>query len=93
MRAEGPQNWLVTQKPRIDLDGILSKNLSKGWVSRAREFAKSVIEICSKMHEPKTYNEAINNAIYGNRWQEAIDKELWNLDSHQIWTYTPLPIE
>lgn len=40
------------------------------------EFAKSVTEISSKMQEPKTYNKAINNLIYGNKWREVIDKEL-----------------
>ena len=56
-----------------------------------RELAKSVTETNSKVHEPKTYDEAFNNPINGNRWREAINKELWNLDTHQTWYYTPLP--
>lgn len=47
-------------------------------------------ETSSKVHKPKTYNEAITNLIKGNRWQKAIDKELWNLNIHQIWYYTLL---
>ena len=43
------------------------------------------------MREPKTYNEAVNDPIHGNRWREAVDEELWNLDAHQTWCYTPLP--
>ena len=71
-------------KPRIDLGGTSDKNpLEDGLVRPARKFAKSVTETSSKVQEPKTYNEAINDPIYGNRWREAIDEELWNLDAHQ----------
>lgn len=41
-----------------------------------REFAKSVIETSSKVREPKTYDEVVNNPIHGNRWREAINEEL-----------------
>ena len=47
------------------------------------KFAKSVTEINSKIQEPKTYDEPINNPIYENRWRKAIDEKLWNLNSHQ----------
>ena len=50
-------------------------------------------ETSSKVREPKTYDEAINDPIYGNKWIEAINEELWNLDSYQTWTYTFLPAE
>ena len=48
-------------------------------------------ETSSKVREPKTYDEAINDPIHGNRWREAIDEELGNLDIHQTWCYTTLP--
>lgn len=32
-----------------------------------RKLAISLIEINSKIHKPKTYNEAIDNPIYGNK--------------------------
>lgn len=41
-----------------------------------QEFAKSVTKTSSKVREPKTYNEAINNAFHENMWQEDIDEEL-----------------
>lgn len=40
------------------------------------KFAKSVTKISSKIHKPKTYNEAINNLIHDNRRYEAINDEL-----------------
>ena len=55
-----------------------------------QELAKSITKTSSKMREFKTYDEIINNQINKNRWQEAIDEELWNLDSYQIWNYTTL---
>lgn len=54
--------------PRIDLGGISGKNpLEDELVRSAYEFAKSVTKTSSKIREPKTYNEAINDPIYGNR--------------------------
>lgn len=71
-------------KPRTDLGGTSGKNpLGDGLVRPAREFAKSVTETSSQVQEPKTYDEAINDPIHGNRWCEAVDEELWNLDAHQ----------
>ena len=63
-------------KPRTDLGGISGKNpLGDGLVRLAYEFAKSVTEISSKVREPKTYDEAINDPIHENRGREAIDEE------------------
>ena len=70
-------------KPSTDLGGTSGKNSAEGLVRPARELAKSMTETSSKVREPKTYDEAINNPVHGNRWREAIDEELWNLDSHQ----------
>ena len=79
-------------KPRTDLGEISGKNLlGDGLVRYAYKFAKSVTETSSKVREPKTYDKAINDLIHGNRWREAVDEELWNLDTHQTWCYTPLP--
>ena len=90
MRTEGSHDPPV-QKLRTDRGGISGKNPSDGLVRPARKLAKSVTETNSKVREPKTYNEAINNPIHGNRWREAINEELWSLDSHQTWFYPPLP--
>lgn len=55
-------------KPRIDLGGILGKNLlRKQLVKPIYKFAKSVTKTSSKVWEPKTYNEAINDFIHNNR--------------------------
>lgn len=34
----------------------------------ARKFAKSLTKTSSKVYKPKTYNEAIDDLIYRNRW-------------------------
>ena len=81
MRIHHPRN----PKPKTDLGGISGKTpLGDRLVRPAYKFAKWVTETSSKVHEPKTYNEAINDPIHGNRWREAVDEELWNLDTHQI---------
>ena len=71
-------------KPRTNLGGISGKNsLGDGLVRLVYKFAKSVTETSSKVPEPKTYDEAINDPIHGNRWHEAADEELWNLNTYQ----------
>ena len=68
MRTEDPQDRLVTQRPKIDLDGTTGKNSSDRLVRPAHlGFAKSVTETNSKVQELKTYVKAINNPVYGNR--------------------------
>ena len=79
MRIHPPHN----PKPRTDLGGTSGKNPIDELVRPVRELAKSVTETSSKVREPKTYDEAINNSVHGNRWREAINEKLWNLDSHQ----------
>lgn len=72
--------------PKRDLSRISGKNplVEDRLVSLAYyKVAKSTTETSSKVREPKTYNEAINNRIHSNRWCRTIDKELWNLDTHQ----------
>ena len=55
------------------------------------ETAMSITECSSKIREPTSYNEAINDAIHGRKWKEAIEEELQNLENHQIWEYDELP--
>lgn len=47
-----------------------------------QEVAISLTETNSKIHEPKSYNKAIDDLIYGRRWKEVIEEELQNLESH-----------
>lgn len=54
-------------KPRTNLDGTTGKNFANGLVKPVQELAKSVTETSSKMQEPKTYDEAINNTIHRNK--------------------------
>lgn len=69
--------------PRIDLGVISGENsLGDGLVRLAYKFAKSVTETSSKVCESKTYDEAINDPIHEKKWHKAVDKELWNLDTH-----------
>ena len=56
-----------------------------------QEVAMSLTETNSKIHEPKSYDEAINDSIHGRRWREAIEEELQNLENHQTWEYDELP--
>ena len=87
----GPRNQLA-QKPRTDQGRTSGENPpAERLVKLAQEFAKSVSKTSSKVQEPKTYDEAINDPIHGYRWREAIDEELWNLDTYQTWCYTLLP--
>lgn len=68
---------LRNSKPRIDLNGTLGKNLlGNGLVRLVYKFVKSVTKTNNKMRELKTYDEAINNPIHGNRWCKGIDKKL-----------------
>ena len=76
IRAEGAHNPSQARRPRTDPDGTSGKNPLDGLVRPAQELAKSVTETSSKVREPKTYDEAVNNPINGNRWQKAIDEEL-----------------
>ena len=71
-------------KPKTDLGETSGKNPADRLVRPAQELAKAVTKTSSKVRERKTYNEVMNNLIHGNRWSEAIDEELWNLDSY--WT-------
>lgn len=45
----------------------------------------------NKVVEPDSYNEAVQDPTYGRQWREAIDAELWNLNSYGVWTVEPLP--
>lgn len=55
-------------KPKTNLEKISSKNfLGNKLVKLAYEFAKLFTKTNSKMREPMTYNEAINNTIYKNK--------------------------
>lgn len=70
-------NLFYDLKLKTDLGGTLGKNLLRNRLVRlARKFAKSVTETSSKVQKPKTYDKAINDPIYRNRWYEAIDKKL-----------------
>lgn len=71
MRVESTHNLLLAQRPRTNLGETSNKNLSDELVRSVQELAKSVIETSSKVRELKIYNEAINNPINRNRWQEV----------------------
>ena len=54
-------------KPRTDLGRTSGKKIADELVRPVRELAKSVTETSSKVREPKTYDEAINDPGHGNR--------------------------
>lgn len=47
----------------------------------------------SKIQKSKTYDKAVNNAIYRQQWQKAIKEELQNLENYQTQEYDELPQE
>ena len=56
-------------KSRTDLDGTIGENpLEEQLVRPMYGFPKSVTKTSSKIQEPKTYNKAINDPLYRNRW-------------------------
>lgn len=67
-----------TTVSKIDLDTGLG-------VILAHKFDQCLTKTNSNKHEPKIYNEAINNLIYRNRLHKFIDKKLWNWISYQEW--------
>ena len=68
VRTEGLQDRLVTQKPRTGLSGTIGEKPPDRLVRLVNlKFAKSVTETSSKVRELKTYNEAINILVHGNR--------------------------
>ena len=81
IRGEGAHDPPLAQRPKTDLGETSGENPPNGLVKPAQELAKSITETSSKVRKPKTYDEAVNNPINRNRWQKAIDEELWNLDS------------
>lgn len=40
------------------------------------KFAKSLTKTSNKVHELRTYDEAIDNPIHRNRWYKAINEKL-----------------
>lgn len=68
IRAESLYKSLLAQRSRLDLGETLSKNFSNGLIKPMQELIKSVTKISSKVHKPKTYNEAVNNLINRNKW-------------------------
>ena len=45
----------------------------------------SISEASSKIHEPTSYEEAISDPIHGRQWKDAVEEELYNLESHHTW--------
>lgn len=74
MTLDESQN-LTQIKPRTDLG-------TDSGVRLVCKLVKSTTKTSSNVHESKTYDKAIDNPIYTNRWCEAIKKELSNLDSY-----------
>lgn len=79
------------KESRSNQGKISGENSSNRWVQPAWELVKSVTQTNSKMREPKTYNDVINNLLHRNICQKAINEEFWNLDSYETWCYTTLP--
>lgn len=82
IRAKSAYNLLLTQRLRTNLERILDEKPLDRLIKSVQKLVKSVTETNSKVRKLKTYNEAVNNSINGNRRQEAINKKLQNLDFH-----------
>lgn len=66
---------MLVQRPRINQGRTSGKSLLR-LVRLACKLAKLMTETSSKVRKPKTYDKAINDSIYSNRWQEATDEKL-----------------
>lgn len=64
-----------------DLEAVIEKE----------EVAILITKITSKIYKPRSYQEVIDNPVHGRCWRKAIEEELQNLRSHQIWEYKKLP--
>lgn len=67
MRAVGPHNIPLMRKPRTALGRTSGEKPLDRLVRPVQKFAKSVTETSNKVRECKTYDEAVNNLINGNR--------------------------
>lgn len=74
--AKSTHNLLLKQRPRIDPSKTSSENFLDRLVRPVQELFKSVTKTSSKVHESKTYNQAVNNLSNGNECQKAINKKL-----------------
>lgn len=63
------------RRPKIDLDRTSGKNFLDELVKPTQKLAKLVTKTSSKMYKPKTYDEAVNDLINGNKRQETINKK------------------
>lgn len=75
MRVEKPQDLLIQSRPKTDRGGTTGES-PRRLVRPTRKLTKLVTETSSKVREPKTYDEAIDDPIYRNKWRKAIDEEL-----------------
>lgn len=46
------------------------------------EVAMSIIKTTSKFYQPRLYDKAVNDPVYGHCWKKAIKEELQNLESY-----------
>lgn len=77
MKVKNPNESLIRTKTLINqliqklktyLNRTLqSKNILDKLVRPGHKFAKSPTKTNSKVREPKTYDEAIHNSVYGNK--------------------------
>lgn len=51
-----------------------------------------ILEISSKIYEPKTYKKDVFNPIHSWQWKKAIEKVIQNLEDHQTWEFDHLPL-
>lgn len=56
------------------------------------EVTMSITEANSKIHEPGSFDEAVNDHVHGRYWEEAIKERLQNLEKYQTWEYEKLPL-
>lgn len=47
-------------------------------------------KVNSMIYELGSYDEAVNNPIYGQHQRETFEEKLQNLENHQTWEYKGL---
>ena len=86
-----PINWF-DQSEDIQLQAFSAFDQEPyGDVFTSIEWGCSASEIKEKVTIPETYDQAVNDPVWGFQWKEAVDKELRDLSANSTWEVTVPP--
>jgi hypothetical protein len=81
-----PHPSLILSGPRRNRGQPPERYGDEDWI-RGKRTAK----LAQTLHEPQTFNDAINHPDHGKQWEQAIKDELNSLIKNKTWTVTNLP--